>query len=187
MARKIVNIFVFVCLIAGVVFYGNYVESSKVTHEEAIVITQEIVKTHTPLILKDLGVKDDGVSSRINIQDSYPNDGYSGVCHYKYVTINGTKIYKQKSAVIDLFPMVYLQRQDNNGNLVPLSLSLRPSKDEFRKKMIETLAHELRHYWQCQTGEIFKYVYDTSIPHDERWAEIDANNYMKKYYQSIKD
>lgn len=187
MARNIVNFLVLVCVIAGVVFYGNYVESEKVTDEEAIVITQEIVKTHTPFILKDLGVEDDGVSSRINIHDTYPGDGYAGVCHFNYVIINGTKRYKQKSAVIDLYPMVYLPRQDHDGNPLSLSMSLRPTKHEFRRKMIETLAHELRHYWQCQTGEIFKYPYDRSIPHDERWAEIDANNYMKKYYQSIKN
>lgn len=70
-------------------------------------------------------------------------------------------------------------KRDKDGNLVSIPSNQRPNKDGFREAMNQVLAHELRHYWQHQTGVYYKHPYDTNIPHDERWAEIDANDYMK--------
>lgn len=187
MTQKIVNFLAFVCAMVGVIYYANYEESTKVTDEEAITITQEIVKTQTQLILKDLSIGDDGISNRITIRDIYPDSGYAGWCEASNVTVNGTTTYAQESATIDLYPITYLKGRDEKGSLVSLSPSQRPTKDEFRKEMTETFAHELRHYWQHQTGVYYDHPYDTSIPHDERWAEKDANDYMKKYYKSIQN
>ncbi|QWH38092.1 hypothetical protein EXW53_14945 [Bacillus mycoides] len=184
--HKIFNFLCFVSVIAGIIYYATSDDipllTTGVTDEEAMTITHKIVETQTQLILQDLGVGDDGISSKITIHNLYPNDGYSGMFYGDYMTTNGMKSYVQQSGVIDLYPMVYLMRRDEDGNVAPLPSNQRPSKDGFRKVMNETLAHELRHYWQHQTGVFYKHPYDTSIPHDERWAEKDANEYMKKYY-----
>ncbi|UNP78818.1 DUF3920 family protein [Bacillus nitratireducens] len=188
--HKVLNFLCFVSVIAGIIYYATNDDfplvTTGVTDEEAVTITQEIVKTQTQLILQDLGVGDDGISRKITIHNTYNNDGYSGLFNSSYVTTNGITAYAQKSGVIDLYPMVYLMGRDKGGNLVSFPANQRPTKDGFRKAMIETLAHELRHYWQHQTGEFFKYPYDTSVTHDERWAEKDAKDYMGKYSKLIR-
>jgi hypothetical protein len=201
MAQKIFNFLVFVFVIIGVMYYADYEDSTKVTkeeaktitkeivnNEEAKTITQEIVITQGPLILKDLGVGDDGILSRITISEGVTSDDYAGLYQYRTMYTNNNSItYDQGTNSINLYPFIYLIERDDKGNPIFLQADQYPSKDEFRKEMIETLAHELRHYWQDQTGESIKHPYDTSIPHDERWAEKDANDYMEKYFQSIQD
>ncbi|WP_176536122.1 DUF3920 family protein [Bacillus cereus] len=187
--HRVFNFLCFVSVIAGIIYYATDADfplvTTGVTDEEAVTITQEIVKIQTQLILQDLGVGDDGISGKITIHNTLNNNGYAGLFNSSYVTTNGIKAYAQKSGVIDLYPMAYLVERDEKGDLVSAPADRRPAKDKFRKSMIETLAHELRHYWQHQTGETFKYPYDTSIPYDERWAEKDAKDYMKRYYKSI--
>jgi hypothetical protein len=207
MNQKVANVFAFVCVIAGVIGYANYEDSTqtvaqgitnkvvtpvveRITNKEAITMTQEIVKTYSPLILKDLGVGDDGILNRITISDKVPmDDDYSGLFTDRSYTSwsDGRITYDQGTDSIDLYPYMNLTERDEKGDPVFLQKDQYPSKDEFRKETIETLAHELRHYWQDQTGESLKHPYDTSIPHDKRWAEIDANQYAEKYYQSIQN
>ncbi|EJS63120.1 hypothetical protein ICU_04726 [Bacillus cereus BAG2X1-1] len=187
--HKIFNSLWFVSVIVGIIYYATNEDfpliTTGVTEEEAMTITDDIVKTQTQLILQDLGVGDDGISSKITIHNTYPNDGYAGLFHGDSLITNGVQSYVQKSGVIDIYPMVYFMKRDKDGNLVSIPSNQRPNKDGFREVMNQVLAHELRHYWQHQTGVFFKHPYDTNVPHDERWAEKDANDYMKKYSKSI--
>lgn len=187
--HKIFNSLCFVSVIVGIIYYATNDDfpwiTTGVTEEEAMTITDDIVKTQTQLILQDLGVGDDGISGRITIHNTYPSDGYAGLFHGQSVITNGVQSYVQSSGVIDIYPMVYFMKRDKEGNLVSIPSNQRLNKDRFRDAMHQVIAHELRHYLQHQTGEFFKHPYDTSLPHDERWAEIDANNYMKKYSKSI--
>lgn len=187
--HKVFNFLCFVSVIAGIIYYITNEDflwiNIGVTEEEALTITHDVVKIQTQLILQDLGVGDDGISSKIIIHNTYPDNGYAGLFYGDYVIANGVKSYVQKSGVIDIYPMVYFMRRDKDGNLVSIPSNQRPNKDGFREGMNQVLAHELRHYWQHQTGVFYKHPYDTSIPHDERWAEKDANDYMERYYKSI--
>ncbi|GHH96661.1 DUF3920 family protein [Neobacillus kokaensis] len=192
MGQKIFNFFVFVCVITGVIIYSIHEDEVKakqqLTNKQAIEMTKEIVKTQGPLILKDLGVKDDGILSRITINKGVRDDDYIGwYSGRSYTTWSDSNkiVYDEGTNTIDLYPYGYLTERDENGDPVFLSKDQYPSKDEFKKEMIETLAHELRHYWQDRTGEMIKHPYKDSTPHDERWIEKDANRYMEKYYQSI--
>jgi hypothetical protein len=190
MIQKIVNFFCFVAMMIGVYAYSTHEEEVKakdqLTNKEAIEMTKEIVKEQGPLILKSLGVKDDGILSRITVNKGVVDD-YAGLYTNRTYTVweNNTIEYDQGTNHMELYPYIYLIEHDENGNPVFRSKDQYPSKNEFRKDMVETLAHELRHYWQDRTGESIKHPYDTSVPHDERWIEIDANKYMKKYYKSL--
>lgn len=187
--RKIFNSLYFISIIVGIIYFANSDYSpwftTGVTEEEAMKITDDVVKTQTQLILQDLGIGDDGVSSRITIHNTYPDNDYAGLFHGESVITNGVQSYVQKSGVIDIYPMVYIKKRDKDGTVASFPVNQRFSKEEFRKEITKTLAHELRHYWQYQTGVFFKHPYDTNVPHDERWSEIDANDYEKKYYKSI--
>ncbi|WP_318509116.1 hypothetical protein [Bacillus sp. T3] len=194
MAQKFVNFLAFVAVIAGVIFYSNYEDEVKaknqLTNKQAIEMTKEIVKTQGPLILKDLGVKDDGILNRITIDKGVRDDDYAGLYTDRtYTTWNDSNkiTYDEGTNTINLYPFTYLTERDENGDPIFLSKDQYPSKVEFRRSMIETLAHELRHYYQDRTGESIKHPYDESIPHDERWAEKDSNKYMEKYYKSLQN
>ncbi|MCU4788926.1 DUF3920 family protein [Bacillus cereus] len=183
--HKILNFLCTVSVVAGIIYYASNYDipwiTTGVTEEEAMSITDDVVKTQTQLILQDLGVGDDGISGKITIHNTYPSNGYAGLFHGQSVITNGLQSYVQSSGFIDIYPMVYFMKRDKEGNLVSIPSNQRLNKDRFRDAMHQVLAHELRHYLQHQTGVFFKHPYDTSVPHDERWAEIDANDYMKKY------
>ncbi|WP_368908093.1 hypothetical protein, partial [Bacillus wiedmannii] len=145
---KIINFLGFVSVIVGIIYYTTNDDflwiNIGVTEEEALTITHDVVKTQTQLILEDLGVGDDGISSKIIIHNTYPDDGFAGLFNGHYVIANGVKSYVQKSGVIDIYPMVYFMRRDKDGNLVSIPSTQRPNKDGFREAMNQVLAHELR-------------------------------------------
>lgn len=66
----------------GIIYYATNDDfpwiTTGVTEEEAMTITDDVVRTQTQLILQDLGVGDDGVSSKITIHNTYPDNGYAG-------------------------------------------------------------------------------------------------------------
>lgn len=136
---KIYNSLLFVSVIVGIIYYATNKDfpliTNGVTEEEAMTITDDIVKTKTQLILQDLGVGDDGISSQIKIHNTYPNDGYAGLFHGDSLITNGVQSYVQNSGIIDIYPMVYFMKRDKDGNLVSIPSNQRPNKDGFREVM----------------------------------------------------
>jgi len=156
-----------------------------ITDNEAMLITEEVIESHKHLILQDLGVMDDGILDRIYIVDGYPQSGFDGFCYEKHTITNGIMTYVQGSAYIELYPLRILYSYNEVGELVPIDEHHRISKEQFREHMTKILAHELRHYWQYQTGFDAQYPDQQSLPYEERPSEIDAYAYMDEYYESF--
>jgi hypothetical protein len=61
----------------------------------------------------------------------------------------------------------------------------------FKKSIIDTLAHEIRHAWQSNSGEwrnhseITSFFMSLIIPYEHKWEEKDANKFAHDYTKSV--
>ena len=161
---------------------------------KVLTITEEVVKEHAPLILKELGLdKDnDGILERISVTSKVGEDVPQGYCKVRIIRRNllGEPVYIQGTAAIDLNPLAFLVRINNKGRMKMMpkfirSFLINGMERYLRRLMTFVLAHELRHYQQYYTGLYFEkeahFGGASLMPYSMRWCEKDANEFAKQY------
>lgn len=159
---------------------------SYVTDAKAMKMMEEIVAEHAPQILLQLGfAKDDEILNKINI---LPTDEVDTPHGETQVQTKSDK-YVKGTASIYLYPLSCFSYKKKNGKNGRLPFIARFMHKQIRRLLIHTLAHELRHYWQHDSGEYFRnepQVFGISImPYNWRWCEKDANQFARDYLVSI--
>jgi hypothetical protein len=167
-----------------------------ITNKKAIQITKEIVAKEAPMILERLGLdNEDGILERIIVED-FEMPANFGTHEAKYIkdyfgVYQPHELYKQGTAVITLYPLSMMHlwfRTSDSTYRTATNWRMRLSKKAFKRRVINTLAHELRHYWQIKTGRIFqeKSVFMMNFnftPYLDRWEEKDANKFADQYLE----
>jgi hypothetical protein len=172
------------------------------TPRQAILIAYHVRNTHASAILKELDMlgKNDGILGRIkiheevNLTDKLLSMVYGHMTYGHYLTEEESRLahkYRMHSATIHLRPLSHFTVFTDQGDVVmtPKIVHFFISKKRFERIMIHTLAHELRHYWQLYTGEIYKHgviVRGVDItPYKHSWREKDADSFASKYLKEL--
>lgn len=165
------------------------------TNKAILKETEQIVKVHAPLILKELGLEEnDGILDRIYVSAEREASTPHGICESKMrktsMFDNGS--YEVGSASITIYPLTFLQYMNKKGKIKQAPFFFRFLKPIIRRVIVFTLAHELRHYWQYVTGEYYDkelmFMGSSILPYELRWCEKDANTFGKQYkYKYVKE
>lgn len=177
------------------------------TNKKLVAATEEIVRVHAPLILKELGLDtdNDDILNRILVSPGLPTEkeqeGSAGIFEFD-VNVTRSNVfhiatgrqYVRGTGVITMYPLnnLYYATNERKRKKIPCSSLLSTvAQVPLKKQIIEQLAHELRHYWQYVTGIGFErsvYGQDGNhvLKYDNRWVERDANEFAAKYVRSLK-
>jgi hypothetical protein len=172
------------------------------TPKQAIITAYNVRHTHGSAILKKLGLlgKNDGILGRImvhetvDLEDKLLSMVYANMTYGHYLTEEEGRMtykYRTHSATIHLRPLSHFTMftPDGEVTMTPRIMHLAISKNKFEKLMIHTLAHEMRHYWQLITGEIYNhgvFVRGMDItPYKHSWREKDANSFADEYIKEM--
>lgn len=163
-----------------------------VTNAKAMKMMEEIIAEHAPDILGHLGFyNDDEILGKFTISTENNDDTPRGVCS---VTTSRTLLglnekYVKGSAEITFYPVAFFSYRKKNRRKGNVPFFFRFFSKRIRKTMIFVLAHELRHYWQYDSGEYYRnesQAFGISImPYEWRWCEKDANDFAREYMKSI--
>jgi hypothetical protein len=163
-----------------------------ITNEIAVGIAKEVVEEHAPSILTRLGFYiDDEVLNRFTFSTETTKDTPLGRCTVTTLEerYGGRSEYVKGSARITIYPVRFLYRLTRHKELIRRPFA-RFFKNSLRKRMIRVLAHELRHYWQHESGEIERNEASAFgiiiMPYEVRWSERDADDFAKEYLESLK-
>ena len=150
--------------------------------------SNEIIKLHAPSILKELGLSEnDEILNRIVVSDKIGSSIPHGVCEAQISRkfFSSDSVYIKGSAKITIYPLTFLYYTSKDGSLKKIPFVVRLFESQLRRAIIFTLAHELRHYWQHETGEYEKnelqFLGMSVMPYQHRWCEKDANEFGRKY------
>lgn len=174
-----------------------------ITNEKATAIAQEIITTHAPRILKKLGLdtNNDGILDRIYVVAEALTEASPQAAIFNYVytvmsspygiNLSGTERYKTGSGTVTInaASAFYIHTKRNVFKEVKLA-RLFVTKKRLSKIFIYSLAHELRHYWQFITGEVWEKSARRGginlMPYQFRWEEADANEFAREYLKEVK-
>lgn len=163
-----------------------------VTDAKAMKMMEEVVAEHAPEILTRLGFAiDDEILNKISVLAENEDETPHGVCNVRIshnIFKSGTEKYVEGSASINLYPATFFVYRKKNGRYAQLPFFARLFGKQIRRMFIHTLAHELRHYWQYDSGEYFRnestFFGRSFMPYEWRWCEKDANQFAREYLVS---
>lgn len=168
------------------------------TDAVAIDTVNKIIAEQAPLIIKDLGLEiNDGILDRICALTFIPSEdqAHSAIFRhiattYGFMSSKGEE-YKIGSGRVEINAVSPMYFRNKKGKVLHMAIIRLPFfVSLYRKYIIGLLAHELRHYWQFYTGEVFRQTTRFNgmsfMPYEWRWEEKDANDYARKYLDSLK-
>ena len=166
------------------------------TNEKLMKEAQEVINLHAPIILKELGLEDnDGILERIFVSDTKNDANNALITKEVRKTVRYGQVVRQEyvvgSAFIDINPLVSFYYEGKDGAVKSEPFVMRFFRKTIRQNILFTLAHELRHYWQYHSGEIFKNELMMNgikaLSYERQWCERDANQfgveYLSKFYK----
>lgn len=169
-----------------------------ITNSKAIAIAEEVITTHAPLILEALGLAEnnDGILDRIKVIASpltheEPQSAifYHVVLSRGLMGCHGSK-YQEGSGRIEINAIAPFYFTYKGGYKDMKFVRVLMSRKKLRDHYIFLLAHEMRHYWQFLTGEIWvqgaRMGSINFVPYEWRWEEQDANEFARDYCKSLK-
>lgn len=167
-----------------------------ITNTIAMEIAQEVVREHAPRILEKLGLAqdNDGILDRISVVDELPTEDLPHSATFNmevlqkgFMGFGGMK-YERGTGTIKLRALAAFHPLNKKGK----SMHLWPArlwffKDKIRRHYIFLLAHELKHYHQYWTGEIWEHRIGSVnfMPYEWRWEEKDANQFAYSYLSNL--
>jgi hypothetical protein len=168
-----------------------------ITLHHGMKLAEEVIREHAPQILLDLGMNNlDGILNRITISPEFTEKGAYGICNYTSIEQRRgfsfspeTIVYKPETAHIIIYTEAMMSIRLQSGNFINNPYT-RISRKGLKRFILLTLAHELRHYWQVFTGEMWAPGHGNSLgfsllPYDWSWEEIDAREYANKYVKEV--
>jgi hypothetical protein len=170
-----------------------------ITREKALVIANKIISVHAPLILKELGLdqENDGILDRITAvyKEVTPKENYCGIFNYvvRKTTIGfftDTYEYLEGTGSIEINMKAAFTTKTKEGVYKTFWPSqILGSDKKLKAWVLFALAHELRHYWQYVTGEIWSKSLQIDgvslMPYAWRWEETDANEFASAYGKKV--
>lgn len=167
------------------------------SNADAKSIVQEVVDTHAPRILEQLGLAEnnDGILDRIEVDAFIPIKGVRWQGRFRQTTtVRGLfgfdgQEYKHGTGVIEINAISIMYFFTKKDRLVHMPIArLFLFRKNYRKWATYILAHEMRHYWQYFTGEAYKHDHigaHNFMPYQWRWEEQDAHQFGKDYVKSL--
>jgi hypothetical protein len=163
------------------------------TNKRIMKETKMLIEKHAPIILRELGLEDnDGILERIVVTDKFGSDVPYGQIFYEergkthsFTRMVWDQKYEGGSARIEIHPMSFFHYVNKRGDVKKTPVFTRFLGPLFRKAIIHTLAHELRHYWQFYTGKYYEkellFGGRSIMPYEHKWSERDANSFGAQY------
>lgn len=164
------------------------------TDKRIMELANEVVDTYASDMLHQLGLSNnnDGILNRISVTDKIGDEIPQGIFNYVqeskgFMGMKGCS-YVKESGNIEINVMQCLHAKIN-GKLrrIPLvNVIATLTRNNLKKMFVFILAHELRHYWQFYTGEIYETDHGkiggiSFMPYEWRWEEKDANEWARNY------
>lgn len=173
-----------------------------INNKTAIAIASKIVAQHAPIILERLGLAqdNDGILDRIYVIADPLTKEHNASAVFYHVDIHtglfgsGGSRYERYSGkiVVNAASMFYFYSKKKGYKevkFVRLMVGIF-GRRRFEEYMLFLLAHEMRHYWQWYTGEIWKNSSRAGsinfMPYEWRWEEQDANEFAYNYVREMK-
>lgn len=157
------------------------------TTDEVTAIMHEVVSTWSPLIVQELGLD----SIDINIVDSFESVRMSTNAGF---LLGGKVLGNTKNNVSLMSDGTYTTTCDGIDLYVDGFMHLEfVDRNAAYQRILWTLAHELRHAYQCvnnlmlgnQKHTIFQFIGSISfeLPYRQQWCEVDANKWAYWFIQ----
>lgn len=185
--KKTTGVAIGLAAIGGIAFAASKLASRK----SKMAIAEEMVRHWSPIILKELDLNNpENILDKIIVSPELQKDGMYGCIHHQQQKESFFSVrahYVPDSATINIFA--------ENINYLYLDKGVRVKNPgmfgkTYRRALLFTLAHELRHFWQLHTGEYHENSIIMNgknlVPYSQQWIEIDANKFALHFINKHK-